>query len=449
MKTHITLSFCALALVCQGCVTIKKPVSDNGPTPAHVVSSNGQDIPKKAGVNLLDFEEIELVGDFSTMTDFKFLPHSNEFLALARDGHAAHFRIVGKKAVQLGDFDIPGVFIGSDCGAISLVLDPDFDINKLFYVSYCTDLKTSTVSRYKFDPESYASIPYSKAEIITLGDPTATRAIHAVGGLVFDNDGNLLVSFGDKGMPKNAQDPGSDLGKVLRIVPNRDANGSGYRPAENNPAVSDKSFSPDVYAMGFRNPWRMVLDRFNHLWVADVGSVKFEELNLVVRPGSNFGWGKAEGPCTDDSCKDTVDPTRYYNRDADHEYILDDPAPSLNTKFRLMWVGKEYDSDNDRYEGKLKHKVLYGDWCMGWIRAIQADGGGQIVSDEQVGHLEVPVAWDIGPDGYLYAGTMFTDPALYCFDSHGDAEETYGASAGDVSPADMKARLWRAVLLTE
>ena len=54
----------------------------------------------------------------------------------------------------------------------------------------------------------------------------------------------------------------------------------------------------------------------------------------------------------------------------------------------------------------LTGKVLFGDYCLGYVRAAEADDQGRLTSDEHVGHLDTPSAWRQGPDGYIYVSTF-------------------------------------------
>jgi hypothetical protein len=110
-------------------------------------------------------------------------------------------------------------------------------------------------------------------------------------------DGNPM--FGHPGTG-NGQSLATPLGKVLRINPRRadgrgaaSANGA-YRIPSGNPFPGGAV--PEIYSFGLRNPFRFSFDAVTHdLWVPDVGQNDLEEVNLVPRPGLNFGWRVKEG----------------------------------------------------------------------------------------------------------------------------------------------------------
>jgi glucose/arabinose dehydrogenase len=129
---------------------------------------------------------------------------------------------------------------------------------------------------------------------------------HNGGALVFGPDRLLYVSLGDGGnaddegpghAPEgNAQNlaPRNVLGKILRIDPlgSNSANGRYGIPAD-NPFVG-KDGADEIFAYGFRNPFRMSFDRSGRLWVGDVGQNDIEEVDIVIA-GGNYGWRIKEG----------------------------------------------------------------------------------------------------------------------------------------------------------
>ena len=359
----------------------------------------------------LRFEEVDLEAPPPNLTDFTFFPNGTDFLALSKLGEVVHYRLVeaddpdegASGAERLGEFQLPGVHTETDCGAISLVLDNDFDENQIFYLAKCTSQQASGVYRYVFDAEDYASIADSEALIIVASEPASERAWHNVGSLNMDADGNLWVPFGDKTIDANAQDRANNLGALLRIVPNRTPGESGYTPAPDNPFVGEDDASPDIYAYGLRSPWRATLDQQGRPWFGDVGSVLVEELNVVTEPGQNFGWSNAEGVCVDD-CTGLTDPVTTWDRNPDHDYLVEDPeAPALSV--RVATVATSYDpSVNDRYQGTMDDQMLFGDACLGFVRAIEFTD--HLVSDVPVGHLRTAAAMHQAADGYIYALTF-------------------------------------------
>lgn len=361
----------------------------------------------------LRFEAVTLEDQPANLTDFIFLPDGREFLTLSKLGEVTHYRLVepegadseagAKSAERLGGFALPGVHTETDCGAISLVLDNDFAENGIFYLAKCTSQQASGVYRYEFDADDYTSIAGTEALIIEASEPAAERAWHSVGSLNMDARGNLWVPFGDKTIELNAQDRSNNLGALLRIVPNRTSAEGGYTPAPDNPFIDDVGASPDIYAYGIRSPWRSILDRSGRPWFGDVGSVLVEEINVVTEPGQNFGWSNAEGVCQDD-CTGLTDPIASWDRDPDHDYLVEDPeAPALPV--RVAVVGTAYDASvNDRYAGAMDDQVLFTDACVGFVRAIEFTD--HVVSDVPVGHLRTAAAMHQAADGYIYALTF-------------------------------------------
>jgi len=363
--------------------------------------------PAAPTVLRLRFEAVAFDVPPSGPTDFVFLPDGREFLTLSKVGEVTHYRLVDSEdgagstsAEKLGGFAISGVHTETDCGAISLVLDNDFEQNHLFYLAKCTSQQTSGVYRYVFDSHDYASIDATETLVIEASEPRSERAWHNVGSLNMDRQGNLWVPFGDKTIESNGQTRSDNLGALLRIVPNRDLGESGYTPAPDNPFVDEEGASPDVYAYGLRSPWRTTLDREGRPWIGDTGTNVADEINVVTEPGQNFGWANAEGACEDD-CTSLTDPVTSWDRDPDHDYLVEDPD-AVPLPVRVPMVGTGYDpSVHDRYFGLMDEQVLFADACVGFVRALEFTD--HVVSDAPVGHLRTAAAMHQAADGYIYA----------------------------------------------
>ena len=121
---------------------------------------------------------------------------------------------------------------------------------------------------------------------------------HPIAGLEFAPDGNLLVGWGEG----SGTHPQSLGGKLLRINIDKVTSSTPYGNLDDNP-FRNRSFLPEVFASGLRNPWRFSVDRqTNEIWVGDVGSRHFEEVNLI-KPGQHYGWPEFEGTqCLKKTC---------------------------------------------------------------------------------------------------------------------------------------------------
>jgi glucose/arabinose dehydrogenase len=147
-------------------------------------------------------------------------------------------------------------------------------------------------------------------------DPTSRRDLlredhpalnHNGGTIAFGPDGKLYLAIGDGGTANdsgnghivstgNAQSLSVVMGKMLRIDVNgnNSANGQYGIPAD-NPFVATPGAVPEIYAYGFRNPYKFSFDGpTGKLVEGDVGQNQVEEVNLVTK-GGNFGWGIKEG----------------------------------------------------------------------------------------------------------------------------------------------------------
>ncbi|MFN3200974.1 MAG: PQQ-dependent sugar dehydrogenase [Bradymonadia bacterium] len=354
------------------------------------------------GANLaVGFQPITLPEQHEAVSEFVFLPgDSNEFLLLEKFGRVVHYRLEGDSATALGEFTVEGVHADSDCGLIAAAFDPDWANNQSIYFAHCINAQGSGVYRHTFDGTTYDGVGTRQGTVIEFDDPRAERSWHSVGDIGFDPQGVMWVLSGEKTFPDNSQNPENQLGAVVRIVPDADG---GYTPASDNPFLDQMGFDPAIYAYGLRSPWRGLLDAAGRLWVGDVGAEDFEEVNLVPPGGGqNFGWGVCEGPCDEAGL---TNPVAHWDRDFEHPYVFDDPdAPPR--RVRVVWVGgPDRLGAPDRYDGLMDDTVLFGDMCMGFVRALTVSEGDAITSDRHVGHMQGISQISQGPDGFLYATT--------------------------------------------
>jgi glucose/arabinose dehydrogenase len=284
-------------------------------------------------------------------------------------------------------------------GLLCMAFHPHFKRNGLFYVYYIADhphreiLARFRVSRRHPDRADPAS------EKVLLSIPKV-HWNHNGATLLFGPDGDLYFGLGDgggAGDPDNhAQNLDSLWGKILRIDVDRRDPGLAYSIPKDNPFAGRPGVRGEIWAYGFRNPWRMSFDPpTGDLWVGDVGQDKWEEID-IVRKGGNYGWNLFEG-------------THRYrlsgNVPVDLQYpILDYPhkpeAPGPGAFFGACITGG-YVCRDPRLRG-YGGAYLYADYVMGWVRALRYQED-QVTVDEQV--LKQPQnlsSFAEGPDGRLY-----------------------------------------------
>jgi chitodextrinase/glucose/arabinose dehydrogenase len=398
----------------------------------------------------------------------------------------------------------------NDHGLLSVCLDPQFATNRYYYVYYVVDrhylmnvnkqesanpepgggysasrsepygATIARVVRYTATPDFRGTEANSRKTLIGENRYTGipvTHDSHIGGTLLFGTDGTLLISTGD-GASFNAMDKGSDptsyamqalndgilrweenigayrsqfanshSGKILRIDA-RTGDGVSSNPFydRNNP----RNPQSRVYALGFRNPFRMARkpSTGSHLpsdgnpgvlFVGDVGYNTRDELNIVTSRGQNFGWPKYEGidyqPGWNDANRlpgdlnvthrrpaidyrwgsNTIASSRAYidgqvkvigsETIQGRTWVGDIPGPILRgtTSIAGVW----YTGTN--FPPEYQNTYFHGDYGMQWIRNFVFDGAMNLTRVREVnGANNLPlrpgqvVHMVQGPEGELF-----------------------------------------------
>jgi glucose/arabinose dehydrogenase len=194
------------------------------------------------------------------------------------------------------------VVFGGEQGLLGLAFHPDYANNGYFYVDYVADNPLRTViARYSVSPNSVnQALSDSEIVLLNVNQPFSN---HKGGQIAFGADGYLYVGLGDGGSGGdpfgNGQNRATLLGKILRIDVDSSSQGRNYGIPPDNPFAGNiLGYQEEIYAYGFRNPWRFSFDSpTGRLWVADVGQNQREEIDLVGK-GKNYGWNIMEGTLT-------------------------------------------------------------------------------------------------------------------------------------------------------
>ncbi|MBS1494998.1 MAG: PQQ-dependent sugar dehydrogenase [Bacteroidetes bacterium] len=258
-----------------------------------------------------------------------------------------------------------------EMGLLGIAFHPNYTSNGYFYVNYnnVNDGRT-TISRFSRsvgDPDKADSL--SELKLLEIYQPYDN---HKGGQMMFGADGYLYIGMGDggnQGDPGNrAQNKDTLLGKILRIDINNTSGGNNYAIPSDNPfAISGGA--KEVYAYGFRNPWRFSQDPVTGLiYVGDVGQNNYEEVD-ILQNGRNYGWHITEG-------------FHCYN-----------PSSGCDTSGITMPI-KEYNHTGGNcsiisagvYRGQRRPELtgayIYGDYCSGKISMLRYTNG--VVSQDSM-----------------------------------------------------------------
>ncbi|MHB0915961.1 MAG: PQQ-dependent sugar dehydrogenase [Thermoleophilia bacterium] len=301
---------------------------------------------------------------------------------------------------QAGDeaavlLDISGkVRSGGEQGLIGLAFAPDFAASGEFYVHYNTATSgDSVVSRFTADIGAHPprADPGSEAVLIEQPQPYSN---HNGGMLAFGPDGYLYIAFGDgggQGDPQgNAQDLSNLLGKILRVDV---AGGDRYTIPADNPFAGRDGARGEIWAYGFRNPYRFSFDRESgSLWAGDVGQSSREEVDLVVR-GGNYGWSLFEGG------------EAYRNPDNRPASEFIGPVADYGRSEGISVIGG-YVYRGDRIPG-LSGAYLFGDYGSGTVWALVYDSAaGAVVANVPVATVPRISSFGEGVSGEVYVVSL-------------------------------------------
>lgn len=271
-------------------------------------------------------------------------------------------------------------------GLLGLVLHPKFASNGKVYASYSAPRReamptnwdcTLRISEFRATGKPTPRVDLSSERVILEIDKPYFN--HNGGCIAFGPDGYLYISVGDGGNGNgvgighspisNGQDLNTLLGKILRLDVDH---GSPYRIPRDNPYAKSGG-RPEIFAYGFRNPWRIAFDRGgNHdLLVGDIGQTLYEEINLVQK-GGNYGWFIREGnicfnsaepqtpkaSCVDHGAdgKPLIDPILAYKNP--NGFRKDESAIGISVMGGYIYRGKAIPA--------LQGQYVFGDWSRAW-----------------------------------------------------------------------------------
>ncbi|HEV7607571.1 MAG TPA: PQQ-dependent sugar dehydrogenase [Steroidobacteraceae bacterium] len=196
-------------------------------------------------------------------------------------------------------------------GLLGMAFHPNYPTDPRVYLFYTgTDPAlglVDRVSQFRLAAGGTTLDPATEIELLNVDDPESN---HNGGNIAFGPDGFLYIGIGDggggddqHGAIGNSQLLTTLLGKMLRIDVAAATLAQPYAIPPSNPYAANAKCTggtggascPEIFAYGFRNPWRWSFDRDSgQLWLNDVGQNALEEVDLVTI-GGNYGWRCFEG----------------------------------------------------------------------------------------------------------------------------------------------------------
>jgi glucose/arabinose dehydrogenase len=262
---------------------------------------------------------------------------------------------------------------GSEQGLLGLAFHPGFKTNKKLYVNLTLANGDTAINEYRVGSNPDRVDTSTGRRLLTIPQPYSN---HNGGHMAFGPDGYLYIGMGDGGDggdPGNrAQNTKTLLGKMLRIDVNGTSSTKPYRVPSSNPYVGKDGWD-EIWSLGLRNPWRWSFDRATgYMWVADVGQVRYEEINRATNSpsgrGTNYGWRRMEG-------RHCYSPPSGCNTNGLHWPIAEYPhavsgADNCSVTGGYVYRGPAYPD--------LQGGYLFADFCSGRIWGISATAGAPV-----------------------------------------------------------------------
>jgi glucose/arabinose dehydrogenase len=285
------------------------------------------------------------------------------------------------------------VSTNAERGLLGVAIDPKFTKNGFVYVYYTTGPGAKHYSGKPMNRVSRFTTKHGigKHEDILLNNIPSDSGSHDGGDIHFGFDKKLYIAVGDGAIHSEHAELLDNLrGKILRI------NRNGAVPSD-NPYYNTPNARPQIFASGFRNPFRFALRPFNRTYlVGDVGNVTWEELD-TLHAGADYGWVRYEGPCpytaldcdpTQTDFGTTTAPVYYYNH-------------NQGAQNRSAIVAGAFPQKSN-YPAPYNDAFFFGDWALGWIQALTFDDTNHVTGRYDFDTLPAPVSFATGPDGNIY-----------------------------------------------
>ena len=314
-----------------------------------------------------------------------FLPNGD---MLVTEIQGKLYRIVNGKATEIKG--VPAVVAEGQGGLMDVKVHPKYATNGWIYLTYSKggqqnekgqELATTALVRAKIENNQLTQI-----QELFVAEPWSTLRHHYGSRIVFDQQGYLYLSVGDRGKHfENPQKLDNHCGKIHRL------NDDGSIPAD-NPFVKNFAAMPSIFAYGNRNSQGMVIHpTTGALWEHEHGPKGGDEINIIEK-GKNYGW-----------------PVISYGINYNGTVLTKETAREGMEQPLIYWVpsiapsGMEFIS-SDRYGAAWKGNLLVGSLSFQYLNRCIIENGKVTKQEKLLEDIGRVRSIRQGPDGYIYLG---------------------------------------------
>lgn len=316
-----------------------------------------------------------------------FLPDGKRMLVTERPGRLRVIGLDGSLSEPLAG--VPEVFARSQGGLLDVRLSPDFDKDRLVYLTYAEageQGKAGTaVGRGRLSDDDTR---LENFEVIFRQLPKLSTGVHFGSRLVFDGKGHLFVALGENNQRPTSQDLDKHQGKVVRI-------GLDGSVPEDNPFVGQDGVRPEIWSYGHRNQQGAALNPWSGvLWTHEHGPRGGDEVN-IPQAGKNYGW-----PLATHGINYSMLPIP----EAEGETVEGTEPPHHVWKKSPGVSGMAF-YDAERFPG-WQRSLFIGALVDQSLIRLQLDGDRVVGEERLLKDLGARIRdVRVGPDGYLYVVT--------------------------------------------
>jgi glucose/arabinose dehydrogenase len=282
MKAKIILSVTAIFIYSIGCSAQNPPVETQKPNTDYKSAKAGQ--TRVAGVKTKTAYKVDKMAEKLGLPWAVTPLPDGRLLITERKGSMQILDANGALVKKITGF--PEVDASGQGGMLDVALDPNFSKNKMIYWSFSEKNGVGNLMAVAKGELNEAESKVQNPVVIFRATPALKSSMHYGSRLVFDKDGNLFASTGERSIlegRKQAQWLNSGLGKIFKIT--KDG-----KPAPGNPFINQKDAMPEIFAYGVRNAQSLDINpATGEVWEAEFGPRGGDEVN-IIRAGKNYGW---------------------------------------------------------------------------------------------------------------------------------------------------------------